>query len=407
MEYLKNMMINNKNSNVRMHLRNVLKTYEKPLDIPRTFNDLENFFENTPPLDYETISSNDNLKWMSILNSHTGQRKLAYGLLDFVNKSISELNCKDEDVYLVYPGASSIAASSVACFYPNIKIIMFDKDKSLKDLIPSMMKKKITLFNSLSHDILKVTTPMVGIIDWFSDETCEVIKNTLFPMSKRKYLLFVSDIRKDTDNLSIVNDMKNQMKWIMDIQSDAYMVKFRIPYLDESKKQEIYDMYNEMSKGLPIVKDKEKEGFLYLQGSLQLQSFGPQRTTELRLIHVDPSKQFSVTYYNPNLIEDIMSTFNSFYRNNALFGTFKSFDEELAEVITREIPNYNRWCMEKVFPDTFDKNYCGLFTGAKALNKLSSEHKANIINTSLFNKELNELDRKDIKLGDKIRKIIQ
>jgi hypothetical protein len=63
--------------------------------------------------------------------------------------------------------------------------------------------------------------------------------------------------------------------------------------------------------------------------------------------------------------------------------------------------------MEKVFPDTFDKNYCGLFTGAKALNKLSSEHKANIINTSLFNKELNELDRKDIKLGDKIRKIIQ
>lgn len=412
-EYLRNVM-SELPLNGKQHIRSVLGSSNAPLPLPRTFKDLTTtLFNEKDPITYHAIEQSPPLKWTSLLNPHNGQRKLAYGLLDFVNTTLHELKCRDSDVYLVYPGASSIAASTVVCCFPDIKILMFDKDPSMKDLIPSILKDKISLFDNLSTEALKSTSPMVAIIDWFTDQTCKQIKDVYFPASKRKYLLFVSDIRRDTDDLSIVKDMDSQMKWILDIGCHAYMVKFRIPYLNESNKEQIFEMYHEMTRGMKR-KTPQNKGFPYLQGSLHLQSFGPQRTTELRLMHADPrgAREFGISYYDPEEVENVMSTFNCFYRNHARFQFHDGaqtmlFDQALADDITKKLDNYNHWCVERVFNDSRSKEYFSLISGVKALRKLSAPDREVAIKSSLFKEALSDLEKSDIKLGSKIRKMMK
>ena len=309
--------------------KEVLPSAKKPLDYARTLDSLS--IPNH--VSYHHQNALPTLRLLSAFNCHDGQRKLTLGLLEFLVKAMDELKCKPEDVFVVYAGGSSLAASVAISLFPELRISLYDPDdKSVFRMLAPSIKNKIMVYKHRSdlpaYQVkfapLMIFTNNAG---WFSDQTARYCREKLFPMSERKYLLFVSDIRGDTDEYDIVTDMRSQMRWTLMLKAAFYMHKFRLPYQNEENTETIKSMYDDLHHIKPYfskitIENPEMKNnpnaILYLSGEPLLQPFGPQRTTELRLIgKTAKNNQFTFRYYDVMKTENQAALFNNLYRGYA------------------------------------------------------------------------------------------
>jgi hypothetical protein len=98
--------------------------------------------------------------------------------------------------------------------------------------------------------------------------------------------------------------MISQQKWCIQLNSIAYLLKFRLPYENKGFKYEYfkYNIPNEVK-----IKKYRKEGFPYLTGKITIQIFAPLMSTENRLLYIRESisepfkfENYDVKKYNRN-----------------------------------------------------------------------------------------------------------
>lgn len=316
------------------YLEKVISSKNEPIPLKRTLDELK--IDTT--LSYSELSASDKIREMSLFNCHDGQRKLTLGYLEFIAKSIKDLKCSPKDVFIVYAGSSGLACAIALSVFPDLMMAAYDPNPNIVNYLPRLVRNKTSFYKNradvpesqIKWQPLMIFTDKAG---WFNDKVAMYCKNVLFPLSGRKHLLFVSDVRAETKEIDIVTDMKNQMRWTIMLKCDYYMHKFRLPYFDTTNQNVIKGMYNDLRhiypyvSSQPHIKNKNESNnpssILYLDGQMFIQPFGPQRTTEFRLIGKPDVKShfhsYVLNYYDVTRIENQSSLFNNIFRGYASF----------------------------------------------------------------------------------------
>lgn len=218
-----------------------------------------------------------------ILNCHIGHRKLLCAVLLFLIECQKKIDLND--CLIIYIGAAPfISYNVIDGLYPNISWIVYDKNKFIFD----KDYKNIKIRNK-----------------YFKDEDITVIKDD-FKQSNKKYLLYINDMRLETDENSILNDMINQQLWLLKIDPYASCIKFKLPYYIKDK----MDLNYELPSFINSEKKKGIYDMLYLDGKVYLQTYAPKRSLETRLISFKPYKlvnyniidyEKKLNYFNLNI----------------------------------------------------------------------------------------------------------
>ncbi len=193
---------------------------------------------------------------------HWGQRKLLLSEIEFLTKYV-----KSGEIYnIVYAGAAPGTHIKILTnMFPGNKFILVDPAK----------------FAIVSSQHIKV------INELFTNEL-----STKYSVMHN--LLFISDIRSGSECDHVDQDMKSQKIWVEIMNPIACMLKFRLPWPLENED------------------DNSQHTIKYLDGSIYLPVFGPQTTTETRLICHRP---YSTTTYNYKKYESQLFYFNVVTRN--------------------------------------------------------------------------------------------
>lgn len=188
--------------------------------------------------------------------NHWGQRKLLMSEIQFFTEY-----SRDGDI-VVYAGAApGTHIKKLSQLFPQLKFVLVDPaDFTVKE-----------------NDKIKICQT------YFTDEFAG-------QFSGRENILFISDIRsvdphrypEHIVNEKIMEDMMNQMRWHQIIKPRYSLLKFRFPWNDNST--------------------------LYLDGKNYLQVWGPQTTTETRLVVERDAK---LKLYSHREIEQKMFYFNT------------------------------------------------------------------------------------------------
>jgi len=202
---------------------------------------------------------------------HWGQRKLLLSEIEFLllQTQQTQLDCKEEletkEETVVYAGAASGRhITYLSELFPRVKFILIDPNS----------------FSILPNDRIEIRTGEEE--GFFTDETAEEFKE--------KKILFISDIRTanhyqmnhDENEARVVADQKAQKRWLEVMKPKAAMLKFRLPYYPGKTS--------------------------YFDGKIFLPIWGPQSTTETRLMVEDPTK---LRNYENTRYEEQMFHFNS------------------------------------------------------------------------------------------------
>ena len=232
-----------------------------------------------------------------LLNCHIGHRKLLCVVLEFLLEC-QKNNIDLDDSFVIYIGsAPGISLNVINILYPNLKWLCYDKNKFL----------------------IENTTNYIFVNNYFYDSTILEAKK-YFKESGKKYFLFICDMRDEPQEDIVFNDMIMQQRWLLDLEVDAFSLKFRLPYFITTKKYK-YD--------IPIYFKNKKVEFndnklIYLDGKIFIQTYAPKRSTETRLIAFKPHKlaEYDIVEY-----EEKCSYLNTVLRNKKF--TYKNSNEYL------------------------------------------------------------------------------
>lgn len=181
---------------------------------------------------------------------HHGQRKLLLSEIEFFTKYAKDCNFLG---FVVYVGAADGKhIQQLLIMFPDLFFHLYDRTPFHESL---QGKRNVLIYNR-----------------YFTDEDaelwCEIKKGTNINV------FFISDIRtanpgngQGKDNpqqveIKVADDMNNQMKWHMKMKPTKSMLKFRLPWK----------------------KDSENPYTKYLDGDVYLPVWGPQTTSEARLV---------------------------------------------------------------------------------------------------------------------------
>jgi hypothetical protein len=208
-------------------------------------------------LDYE----DNNSKPRTVI--HWGQLKM---LLITIIFFINVLKETDYEVHIIYPGSARGDDILILCeMFPNTIWHLIDPHEHHPKLHNHNQVKEI-------------------ISDFFTDSTAKYFYEKF---KNRDYkLLFMSDIRKATDDESVLNDQEENINWHKIIKPDFSFFKFRCGY----ETNEIYKYY---------------------KGLIFLQPYAPQSSTETRLLL---NKELEVYDYNINEYQGKLYYFNRVLR---------------------------------------------------------------------------------------------
>lgn len=340
---------------VEAHLRRAQDSYATPLPLFRTLEDAAAAAVLAAPVPYAAVEASPALRKLTVTNCHDGQRKLTLALLDFVSLALQRLRCAQQDVVLVYAGASGLASAVASAVFPALRMVLYDPDPNVISHMRGLRprdKADMAVFRGLAAvdprayagRRLVVFTDAAG---FFNDRVANYCRATLLPRSGARHLLFVSDIRSDPgrgfpSEPQIARDMQDQMRWTMLTGCSAYMHKFRIPYASAPQAEEAARIRRDLGAfprdafrvvSSPHSTPPSPSSFPYLDGQLHIQLYGRQRTAELRLVGFPVAREaqntnatkkrggtcFAVREYDVGGIEDRMATFMFAYRGHARF----------------------------------------------------------------------------------------
>lgn len=252
---------------------------------------------------------------------HWGQVKLFFSELEFL------CICKKEgidlaDAVLIYIGsAPGTHIKYLTDIFKNLRCLLYDPAK-----FDIEEKNNIAIFS--------------GKEGFFTDDTCEHVINHRFYKSS-KYKLFISDIRSEAVENTIFKEMMDQQRWLLKLDADMSMLKFRLPYMnnDDWVKPD-YD-YSDIEKYIKKPTGRSCKNIdniiCYLKGDIYIQIYPPQYSTETRLIVNKKRDEFRMFNYNFKLYESKMFYYNYYIRLQPM--VYKESNELFKHIIGLE-PNY-------------------------------------------------------------------
>ncbi len=190
---------------------------------------------------------------------HWGQRKLYFSEVEFLTKFGNK-----NDLCVYAGGAPGTHIDHLSKMFPDRKFVLVDP----RPFDPILKKNK------------KITTKQ----EYFTNEMAKEYKD-------RKDVVFISDIRVDPEEEQVNKDMIMQQEWVELMNPKYSMLKFRLPWCENKKD----------------IKMK------YFDGKVFLPVFGPQSTTETRLV-VKGSDKFKM--WDACQYERQMYYFNHVTRKN-------------------------------------------------------------------------------------------
>ena len=233
-------------------------------------------------------------------NCHDGQRKLLFSEIEFYSLVSEKYDLNN--ILVVYVGSGEGAHE------PIIFDLFPELDFYFCDPIPFVFK----------HPFLHNKERVKINHDYYNNETWkDVVKFN----KKKKNIIFISDIREDVEEQLIIDNMVEQQLWTIQLDSVAYMLKFRLPYLFEDKFLKLkidYEIPSKIKVNKSIFKDKSIYDFFYLKGNIYFQIYAPGMSSETRLIHVKKNKKedFEIQKYNIEQYDGNMYYFNIIDRTN-------------------------------------------------------------------------------------------
>jgi len=227
----------------------------------RNINDNKVAFKKLIDFDFGRADYNEDI----VINCHDGQRKLMYTVIEFYTELSKHFDLND--LLVVYIGsAGGFHAPIIFDMFPQLKYYFVDP-------APFFIKHKIVN-----------TDRLVLANDFYDDNYYKKIKE--FNKENRK-IVFVSDIRVDPNEKDVMRDMLNQQKWCIQLNSIAYLFKFRLPW------------------------DREHKIFKYLKGNIYRQIYSPRKSTETRLMGIRTHDEpFMFVYYNVTDYDNAMFYYN-------------------------------------------------------------------------------------------------
>lgn len=267
---------------------------------------------------YHEVKLREYQPMFEAFNCHMGQLKLFYTLFEFLLE-VETAGIDLSKCLIVYIGsAPGTNIKTVSEFFPNATFLLYDPakfDPELKD-------------NPNVH----IRTDKAGMFT--IAESCDEILEVKKELGK-KQILFVSDIRMDPNEEDVKKDMLLQQDAVFELDPLAYMLKFRLPYVDPDGKiiDNSYDLHpayknlvRTSTRPSSVAlnkkhKSKNAPTFRYLGGSIYLQLYGPVRSTETRLIGfrtlngvVTPKGKYEMRIFDCLKYENLMNAFNLSWR---------------------------------------------------------------------------------------------
>ena len=258
--------------NIEIGAKEIKNTYNKKF---KPYLTIDN---NSAKLQYGSGKSSYNL------GLHIGQRKLLLSEVQFLNNNTQK--------YCIYPGsAPSHKTHFLSTLFPDVKFILIDpnifeiKIVENNGLFRKQQHNDIVMLyhgfptNSLTYSKLKKKKN--EIIEKLNDNEIDEMINFIKSSNHKIYIIedfmtnklalilkklgtcnFISDIRSNVTNTSpvdfdIVWNRSMVHNWISTLQPEISMVKFRVPYFNESENFDDYKFAQESfntSKNLKCLK---------------------------------------------------------------------------------------------------------------------------------------------------------
>jgi cap2 methyltransferase len=261
-------------------------------------------------------------------NIHIGQRKLLMSEIHFLTEVHRYDEWDHQPMLCVYAGACpGTHIRELARMFPNVYFLLVDP--AFEDVHARKLKHpRITVCsNVFTMDTVNAIKAWMAEAQvrgypegrhWVYTALAALCGGRRFPIV-RENLLFISDIRQSPyDEVNIAREMKDQESWFTRLGAYGGLLKFRLPFPTPTEHRE------------PVES---------LEGDLCLPIWGPQSTTECRLV---VWKDAQTCKYDPVVHERIMAGFNSTERNKEYtHGGFRygSYDEYAEQVV---LDNYER-----------------------------------------------------------------
>jgi len=229
---------------------------------------------------------------------HWGQKKLLLSEIQFLTRIAKILKTTNLKKYaIVYIGAAGgFHLPILYNFFPNLLWLLYDPAPFSSNVYKHPYNPKLVkVFNH-----------------FFTNETLKHVKDN----SENRKIIFISDIRVNTDEVSTIGDMKNQGYWGTELDADFMLLKFKLPYNDKDEMPRNNDdlKYNINKLMNPLFKTDKLRHMVYLKGDIYLQLYPPYYSTELRLFVQKKKKKYELAEYNYTDIQDRIFKYNSDYR---------------------------------------------------------------------------------------------
>lgn len=259
---------------------------------------------------------------------HIGQRKLILNEIQFLTRIHP-----DEKAVVIYAGAApSNKGAFLASLFPNLRFILID---------PAEFDIRPYGYIEISYICNGDPSICARLMKLYIEEAHICVANMLMTSElatelRKQFddtnIYFISDIRTNLsetspDSLDIVWNSAQQVDWVTQMQPKMSMLKFRLPFYNESddvldefiKKSESAALRESFDNTVNIVDFRKmirSKEFRFYDGEILLQPWSPAGSTEARMVVTDSTK---FRNYDPSEYANKFFYYNKILRNYQLY----------------------------------------------------------------------------------------
>jgi Poly A polymerase regulatory subunit len=232
---------------------------------------------------------------------HWGQYKLLASEWDMLNTCRTEITSMGRDIAILYVGAAhGQHLPIIANLFPELRAFHAYDGARFDECVHR--HPRIRVFQG-SKEGFVTDGRIPGILATLRSEA-----------GPTAAIIFICDMRLETDEASVHRDMMTQARWGARIGAERMLLKFRPPYPDKQGRIQVRnpsprDVFPGATapKDAPPAGKQQQDSFLYLEGRVQMQLFATIHTTEARLVVKAPLR---LAWYDPVDHEQKCNAFN-------------------------------------------------------------------------------------------------